>query len=74
MSRRKLSIAFNAIRIGSDEPTHPKSTTGTAGFEEGKIKGSAPALHKSLSRLMLAGASRSCGCRLIFTILSVPQR
>ena len=49
-------------------------TTGTAGFENRKIKGSAPALHKSLSRLVFAGAYWSCGWRLIFTIHPVAQR
>ena len=74
MSLLQMSIALNAIRMASNAHTHPKTTTKNEGFENRKIKGSAPALHKSLSRRVLAGACRSCGWRLIFTIHPVAQR
>lgn len=74
MSTRPISIALNDNRMADAEHMEPKTTTETAGFEDGKIKGSAPASHKSLSRRVLAGACRSCGWRLIFTISPVAQR
>jgi hypothetical protein len=69
-----MSIALNVFQTASDGQLHLRDTTETAGFEDGKIKGSAPASHKSLSRRVLAGACRSCGWRLIFTIHPVAQR
>jgi len=68
MSNRQMSIVSNVIRTEGDEQMQWRITTEPAGFEEGKIKGSAPASHKSLSRLVLVGACRSCGWRLILTI------
>ena len=73
MSIRQMSITLNASRMADDEHMHPKTTTETAGFEDGKIKGSAPVSHKSLLIIVLTGASRSCGWRLIFTIHPVAQ-
>jgi hypothetical protein len=74
MNMRQISIPLNAIRMADNEQLHPKTTTKTAGFEDGKIKRSTPVLHKSLSRHVLAGACRSCGWRLILTMSPVSQR
>jgi hypothetical protein len=49
MSARKISGKSKALRSSGDQQMHGRLTTEPAGFEDGKIKGLAPAPHKSLS-------------------------